>query len=266
MILPDFFCIGVQKSGTTLLYEHLKKIDEIYLPNKKELHFFDSDDYMKGFDWYSRYFVKAQEEQLVGEITPAYIFIDNIAKKMYESPMKNLKFVVILRNPIERAYSHYTMRYRRGEENHSFEESFNLESRRTKNSIESLRKYSYFQRGFYSHQIENYFKYFDKSQFLFLLFEEFILDQDKGVEEVCNFLGVIKKEIIEPKKIHSSSLSLKEKFDFMKLNNYYNPLKIFQNGYPKMSLKMYQKLQNYYKNDIIKLEKTVNKDLSQWLQ
>jgi len=262
--LPNFFCIGVQKAGTTLLYEHLKGIEEIYLPEKKELHFFDSDDYKKGEEWYAHYFSKAQKQKAIGEITPIYIFMEDIPQKIATSSMNQAKFIVILRNPIERAYSHYVMTFRRGEENLSFKESFLTEAARTKESISNLRKYSYFQRGFYLKQIKNYFQYFDKSQFLFILFEDFVKKQDETIAEVCNFLEVKKNIKIEAKEIHNSNLTLKNKIVFMKLNKN-NPLKIFHKDYPTMNNCMKQKIK-YYHDDIRALEKLIDKDLSLWLE
>jgi len=264
MILPNFFCIGVQKAGTTLLYEHLKNIEEIYLPDKKELHFFDTDDYQRGLEWYAHYFSKAHNQKAIGEITPAYIFMEDIAKKLAISPMREAKFIVILRHPADRAYSQYAMNYRRGQESLSFEESFGKEEQRILDGLESLRNYSYFKRGFYSLQIKNYFQYFNQQQFMFVLFEEFITAQDKTVADICLFLGVSKNLKIVSKKIHDSKLSLKNKINFMKLNKS-SPLKIIDQGYPSINNSMKKKLERYYHSEILALEKIINKDLSLWL-
>jgi len=262
---PNFFCIGVQKAGTTLLYELLKEIDDIYLPSKKELHFFDTQEYNKGWEWYAHYFQDASDKKSIGEITPSYILINDVAEKISNSPMQGLKFIVILRNPMERAYSHYVMRYRKGEEEYSFEESFQLEKDRIEESTEAYRKYSYFKRGFYSTQIEEYFKYFNEKQFYFILFEDFVKNQDHYIGEVCHFLGVKKNITIKPKKIHSSYLTFQDKLQFSKLNKRYF-WQLLAKGYPDMKNTFKEELREYYRDDIKKLEQLINKDLSIWLQ
>ncbi len=86
----DFLCIGAQKSGTTLLYEQLKNINEIYLSEQKELHFFDDDcKYKKGFKIYLSNFCDAKKTQIKGEITPAYLFVKKVPQriKLFETQM-----------------------------------------------------------------------------------------------------------------------------------------------------------------------------------
>ena len=266
---PNFFCIGAQKSGTTLLYEHLKNIDDIYLPDIKELHFFDTPDkYEKGIDWYTEaYFKNANSFSKVGEITPSYLFLKEVPKRIYTSLGKDLKFIVMLRNPIQRAYSQYIMRYRKNEEKYSFNDALILELSRTKANGEYMRQYSYAQRGFYVSQIEEYLKYFDKKQFMFILFDEFIINQDLWIEKICKYLNVDKNITIKDKVVHKSQLSLVEKFKFSFLNNIYNVYNILSSkGYPPMNQRTKEILIEYYKNDIICLEKLIDKDLSEWLQ
>ena len=74
--LPNFLCIGAQKSGTTTLYDILKQHPHIFLPDKKELHFFDIESkYQKGVKYYSSYFQGSNSYLSVGEITPIYIYL-----------------------------------------------------------------------------------------------------------------------------------------------------------------------------------------------
>lgn len=264
-----FLAIGAQKSGTTLLYEILKEMDDIYLPDTKELHFFDSpEDFSKGLEWYqSSYFKPLKNYSVSGEITPSYLYLPEVSKRIYDTLDKDLKFIVILRNPIERAYSHYTMRYKKGEEKYAFSDALILESARVKRSLEDKKKYSYLSRGFYSAQIEEYFKYFDKEQFLFMLFDEFVTHQDYWTEEICKFLDVKKTKKIFNKHVHSSQLTISKKLKFSFLNKNYNLLEILKaKSYPKMNKSVRDMLKEVYRDDIKSLEKIINKDLSRWLQ
>ncbi len=265
---PTFLCIGAQKSGTTLLYEQLKKIDDLYLPRVKEVHFFDRpSSYIKGVQWYKdTFFQNPKNLKVLGEITPSYIYLKDIPKKIYESLGSDTKFIVILRNPVDRAYSHYIMRYKRDEEKYSFNDALVLEQSRTDSTIENKRKYSYAHRGLYASQLSEYFKYFNKNNFHFILFEDFIKNQDFHIKEICDFLSVKKKIEIKNIVVHNSKLSFIEKLKFAKINqiNIYN---IFTSkGYPSMNKKTKNLLQEYYREDITKLASIINKDLSSWLQ
>jgi hypothetical protein len=103
----SFYCIGTQKAGTTTLHDILKTHSQIYLPENKEAHFFDRNDrFNKGINWYLNYFFSSvKNEKAIGSFTPEYIFFPKVAKRIYESLGTNIKFIVILRNPVERAIS-----------------------------------------------------------------------------------------------------------------------------------------------------------------
>jgi len=79
----DFIGLGAQKSGTTLLYEHLKTVDEICLSKQKEIHFFDTDT-QRDYTSYDKYFLHCDETKMKGEITPVYIYFDDIPQKIYD--------------------------------------------------------------------------------------------------------------------------------------------------------------------------------------
>lgn len=189
----DFLCIGAQKSGTTLLHEHLKQSSDIFLPSKKELHFFDNDkNYMQGRHWYEAYFVGAKKDQLKGEVTPAYLFFEYVPARIKStvSSFDKIKFIVLLRNPVYRAYSQYNMALlTQKRESLSFEQALFYERYRLDDYAGKL-SYSYLSRGFYSRQIANYFKFFKRDQFKFVLYEDFVNNQRGVVNDILSFLGV----------------------------------------------------------------------------
>ena len=112
---PNFFCIGAQKCGTTSLFNLLVEHEDIFLPSVKEDHFFDVDErFNKGLDWYlDQYFKDANNEKIVGSITPDYLFFNKCPKRIFNLLGKDIKLIIILRNPVDRAYSHYLMSKRR---------------------------------------------------------------------------------------------------------------------------------------------------------
>ena len=122
--LPDFLCVGAQKSGTSLLYRLLNQHPEIYLAKGKEIHFFNRDEnYNKGIEWYSEHFAGSEDYKRVGEVTPDYNYVPTVPGRIYKTLGKDIKLIFMLRNPVDRAYSNYWMSFRRGHERFSFEKA-----------------------------------------------------------------------------------------------------------------------------------------------
>jgi hypothetical protein len=191
----NFFCIGTQKSGTTTLHDILSQHPDIFLPEQKETHFFcRTDFYNKGYDWYKKsYFKNANDTEYIGEIDPDYLFFEKTIERIAENcSVSDTKFIVVLRNPVNRAVSHYNMTYRRGLEQLSFNDAIREEKNRTKVSEKDNMHYSYISRGLYYEQIDRYLNVFPKEKFLFLTFEKDIKggNLQETVNTVCSFLGI----------------------------------------------------------------------------
>ena len=105
---PDFIGIGAQKSGTSWLFKNLRKHPQLYFPETKEIHFFDWYFY-KGLNWYCKHFKDADISQYKGEITPCYSILSEEKIKFIHQINPKLKIILLLRNPIERAWSHAVM-------------------------------------------------------------------------------------------------------------------------------------------------------------
>jgi hypothetical protein len=119
--VPDFIGIGVQRSGTSWLYECLKEHPEIFLP-QKEVHFFDRK-YEEGFDWYKSLFTITNNSLISGEFTPNYLYATDSMERIAKH-CPNAKLIIILRDPFDRAYSAYKLFAAHGRfENMSFEEA-----------------------------------------------------------------------------------------------------------------------------------------------
>jgi hypothetical protein len=190
----DFLVIGAQKSGTSSLHEWLIQIPEISLPEIKETHFFsDSNLHKLGIDWYLQQFTKKEASKTkTGEIDPDYLFSETaplLIKKLTDIN----KFIIILRQPLDRAYSNYLMSVRRGYENLSFENALLIEKERlNKLDIFALNNHSYLARSSYAKQILNFKKTFPNAKFLFVKFEDLISagTQLTTFTEICDFIGV----------------------------------------------------------------------------
>jgi len=190
----DFIVAGAQKSGTTALNYYLKRHPQIALPIKKEVHFFDNDDLFAGgnvsYEPLHEMFRPARSGTIAGENTPIYIYWRPALPRIrnYNSAMK---FVVILRSPIERAFSQWNMQRSRGNEPFDFLEAVQAEPRRIAGAApKQLRKFSYIDRGRYADQLERAFRLFPREQFLVIKYETFRAQQRETVEDVFRFLNL----------------------------------------------------------------------------
>ena len=208
-ILPSFIIIGAQRCGTTSLYDYLSHHPQIIPSPVKELFYFD-DYYTRPIEWYKSFFpTQKQREQLerdlvanviTGEASPSYFFNPYSAQRIKET-LPDVKLILVLRDPIERAYSHYNHIRRLNREPLSFEEALEKEEQRIAPDIEKLEKdefykaphrrdYSYLTRGYYAKQIKEWWKHFPKEQQLIVQSEEFYRDTPRVYNEIVEYLGL----------------------------------------------------------------------------
>lgn len=159
--------IGAQKCGTTSLVQYLLSHPDIFIPagpriNSKEINFFLHDYlYEKGLSYYENFFTDGSGATAVGEISADYLY-HPICRKRIRKHFDKLKFIIILRNPIERAYSNYWMECSRGNETRPFKEAIGREIGRIKNGLFEKDTFSYLQRGLYYSQIIRYMETFPR--------------------------------------------------------------------------------------------------------
>ena len=207
--LPDFVIIGAQKSGTTSLYNFIIKHPTIAPASRKELHYF-SIYYDLGERWYRsnfptnlsrrRHYKKTGQKLLSGEASPTYFFFPRVSGRM-KKDLPDAKLIVILRNPVDRAYSQYQHTLSHNNETLSFEKAIELEEKRCAGEREQMikdpgfvpkhfRKHSYLARGTYADQLERWFKHYDRKQFLILATEDLRKNPQRTLDQIFNFLEV----------------------------------------------------------------------------
>jgi len=184
--------VGAQKSGTSTLAKILSKHRNVFVPSCKEVHFFDKKErYKKGVKWYKKSISSNSKDVLYGaDVTPIYMYHDKVPARIVNTLGRQVKIVFLLRDPVERAYSHYWMNVRRGDETLSFEEAISCEDERLKKCPMYRRKYSYIDRGFYDEQISRFLRLFDRDNIIFFRFGEFVNNQKKSGERLYDFLGL----------------------------------------------------------------------------
>lgn len=134
MPVPNFLVVGPPRTGTTWLYNMLKQIPDVYVPKKKQIHFFDKY-YSMGMEWYQSNFSMASSKDIVGELTPDYVTNPEALSRI-ANDLPGVKVVLIFRDPVDRALSHYRVRSRLGVyEGKSFSEVFEKDDYLLKNSL-----------------------------------------------------------------------------------------------------------------------------------
>ncbi len=189
----DFLVIGAQKSGTTALNRMLRQHPGLCLAERKEVHFFDHDAAFAGgtpdFAEYHANFAPG-DGQVVGENTPVYLYWEPVAERIAGySPQ--MKLLAVLRNPIDRAWSHWQMTTRNGQETLPFGEAIRREDERCAEAGPGQHRFwSYVDRGRYAGQIERFRRWFPAEQMLVLRSEELRDEPAEVFDRVANFLGV----------------------------------------------------------------------------
>ncbi len=200
--LPDFLVIGAQKSGTTTLFEHLAQHPGIRPSATKEVHYFDRE-YDRGERWYRGHFALAARAErsglLTGEATPAYL-VHPSAPERARRTVPDARLVAVLRDPVDRAFSHYQHEVAKGFECYGFEEALACEPSRLAAApdgeasdgalIAAFEHHTYLARGRYAEQLERWLAHFPAEQLLVLAAEELYGDPDAAMARVAEHLGL----------------------------------------------------------------------------
>jgi hypothetical protein len=198
--LPDFIIGGAMKCATSSLHHLLRQHEQIHLPDG-ETHFFCLDDpvehsdfffparsaserapdYERDFrtnlDWYQTFFESAPPSHHIGDYSSTYLPAPDAPERIH-TLVPDAKLIFMLRNPVDRTYSHYWHRVKTGRAVHSFEHEL-------QHGPSTL-----LLRGFYKSQLNRYLRWFAPDQMKVILFERFVTDTQNVVDDVCSFLGL----------------------------------------------------------------------------
>lgn len=274
-MLPDFIGIGAQRSGTTWLHALLASHPDIYVPERrKEIHFFDWY-YDRGSAWYASFFnpkAAPTSYRAIGEITPDYLY-EPAAPERIAALVPSCKLLVILRNPVDRAYSHYAKLVRDDRWQASFEETL-------------TQRPEIIERGFYSKWLKNYFAVFPREQILPILYETAVSDVATTKSVVSTFLNVREGDFPNDAgnaRVHESHVpkltflyaASKELARWLRRSNLDSVVntasrlgvkKVYGNGepLPAMHEATRRELQSVYAADIGELQELLNLDVGLW--
>lgn len=215
-VLPDFIIVGAQKAGTTSLHHYLQQHPRILPPSSKEVHFFDTN-YALGLDWYRGFFARARTKQalearlgesvLTFEASPYYMYHPLAIERM-AADLPGVKAIAMLRNPIERTWSHYWHEHRKGQDELSLADAIEREPERLAGEAARIRAepdyfsyahnhFSYLDRSRYAPQVERLFQVLGRDNVCLVKSEAFFADPAAETERVFAFLGLPPAEGID---------------------------------------------------------------------
>lgn len=206
-VLPHFIVAGAPKCGTTALYYYLLSHPQVAAPSKNEIGFF-SDKFQYGPDWYRSYFPTklmmswrarySGKKVITGEHTPFYVMHPLAARRMADT-LPDVRLIILLRDPVERAYSHYQHEFRCSHENLCFRDAIAMESQRTTEEVDRMRlepeyhsteyiRHAYLDQGKYCSKLERLFEYIDRNRVFIVKSEDLFERTQEVFEKVLDFL------------------------------------------------------------------------------
>ncbi|MGB2371815.1 MAG: sulfotransferase family protein [Flavobacteriales bacterium] len=274
------FIVGAPKAGTTSLHHYLNQHTDVSMSSVKEPNFFSSKEVESLFynskciddsNDYHKLFSK-EKRQIRGEASVSYLFYENVPKRIYDYNSE-AKIIIMLREPIERAFSHYLMDCRLG-----------FCSEKLEDIIANPQSYpQYFQQylelGNYYSQIKRYQDIFGKEQLLVIFYEDFKTNTEKVMNRVFSFLEIEQQEIdlsIKNPFLSPSNTLISKLYKFNIIRKGVKTimperlLSLIRSKYfsakskPMLSKATEQQLKVFYKSDVFQLEKLLNTDLARW--
>ena len=194
---PNFFIVGAAKAGTTSLHAYLSQHPDVFMSALKEPHYFSSFELQPKFDNYIPVIRNAHEYQdlfkgseghkAVGEASPSYL-CDSEAPSRIKAAVPGAKIIISLRNPVQRAFSHYLMEYHAGRETLPFAEALEADESQAEKGWGA--SFQYVELGLYADQVERYLNEFGQENVLVIVFEELIRDTPDVMQNIARFLDI----------------------------------------------------------------------------
>ncbi len=273
---PNLFLVGAVKAGTTSFYQYLNQVPGIFMSPRKEPLFFVNDVFIEDTrnsirdkKEYLKLYKNVGNEKIIGEASP-YLWYPESARRIYEV-VPRARIIIILRNPIERAFSHHTMSLRDRLAEGSFHEALMTQRSRIKKNNSDVPHF--LKLSFYFDDVKRFIDIFGKDQVKIILFENFVKDEKKTLKQVLQFLD-IKYDVgnLKIKKHHPSSTPRTPLTNFIINNNFISKIvnrllsdslkldlrdrilfkEISKSSIPDEDKKL---LYQFYKEDVEKLQK-----------
>jgi hypothetical protein len=188
----DFILAGAQKSGTTALHYFLSRHPDITMGDQQEMHFFDNDAMFVSdvdYEQLHKHYPLVAQSTIAGDCTPSYLYHEPAAERIWKYNPE-IKLLIILRNPVERAFAHWNMQRFKGREPLDFFDAVREEQTRIGGAPPAeARRFAYIDRGFYGRQLARVFKFFSREQVKVAKFENFKTNPAETLASIFSFLG-----------------------------------------------------------------------------
>ncbi len=259
-----FIVVGCQRCGTTWIDAALRGHSQVYLPQQKQSYFFDRH-YDKGIDWYiARFEGVESHHRAIGEVATGYCLLE--ASPLLAKELPDVQLIMVIRNPIDRAYSNYQARQVESGWS-SFEQAIETDP-------------DLLLRGQYIDQIEALLEHYDREKLLFLLYDDLKQDDRAYLQEVLDFIGVDANEeskLIGQRKNSAMYPNLRKRLHQLGLKPFVNAisrswfgdkirrkLKSKGKAYEPMNSETKERLQDHFKPYNDRLSAFLQRDLSSW--
>ena len=299
-VLPNFLIVGAAKSGTTSLYHYLNEHPQIFMSTLKEPKFLSSSyvkfplqgktdqisekAIVKDLDEYKKLFIEAKGYKAIGEASPDTLYFHKGTIPTIKKVLGEPRIIIILRDPVDRAFSNYTYQVISNREDLTFEQALDQEQDRIVNNWSFI--WGYHDLGYYYEQVKTFLDNFD--QVKVCLYEDLESEPLKLVTDIYHFLEVDISFIPDLEKIHNRSGIPKNRFlhnlltKSSPIKKWIKPMilslvsmekiqrirtKIFNQNLAKFDLSSgtRKKLSQLYRKDILKLQELIKRDLSHWI-
>jgi len=298
MKLPTFVVIGAPKSGTTSLYFYLRQHPDIYLPKTKELHYFSFPDLgmsssgpgdaavlsglCQTWEQYTEQYTNVSNQSAIGDISPSYLYYSSSARKIFET-LGSVKIIVIVRNPVDKAYSQYMHMVREGLETLSFSDAIAAESGRREQGWGDIWRYA--ESSLYADRLNEFITVFGKENVKIILFDDFIKDTSSILTDLLRYIGVDPKVEISTNETFNRTGTPRSAYisDILRTPGFLKNLvkrvlpvelrhklrnwlmNINTGDKPELPQDLRISLLNYFHDDIVKVECLVGKP-TKWLE
>lgn len=289
--LPNFFIVGAPKAGTTSLYYYLKRHPEVFMSSIKEPNFFSYEETVKQnlyhkekgvgtLSEYKQLFESANgRHKAVGEASVSYLFYPSVPEKIRQL-VPDARIIMSLRNPVDRAFSHYYMEHKLGYVNEPLED---IVGGKTRHKNATLWYQQYVELGLYYEQVKRYLDLFGKDQVKIFIYDELSSDMEGMILNVFNFLGIdpsFRPELEDKYNTYSTPRNTLFRAIYSQKNLRLLARKIIPDDKVEAIKNLFltrrkkpdkhdetvDRMNSIFKPDIIKLEKLLNKDLSHWYE
>ncbi|WP_345969905.1 sulfotransferase domain-containing protein [Sulfurimonas sp. HSL1-6] len=287
-MLPNFFIVGAPKAGTTSLYHYLSEHPEVFMSEPKEVNFFSKeeieaqglyyDDFKAGnLAKYEALFEDAGTAKAIGEGSVSYLFYPKTPQKLHDA-IPDAKIIILLRDPVERGYSHYLMDYRLGLVSQPYEEVVHQTGN---HKHKKLYYQQYVALGLYYEQVKRYLDLFGLNQVKIYFQEDLRKDTEGVIQDLYKFLKIETNTQLDLAREHNA-FSMPKNALIHRLYSSRNIRKTLsallpdavkeivmnrlfeRKKKPQLDPELRNELVAIYRPDIEKLEALLNKDLSHW--